>query len=248
MIAETEQFGEHYLSDHCSTTYNMGGVLGVIRVGWVQYANNFKVLESASLYRRYGLQALKRFHEEERVRDYLTGFILSGGTQQEPLSTLHEPSVLDPNNYSPGTILRFNILFHTFAPESTIRREWQEKDKSRFFTDYRFLDSNHLAKVYRPFAIVTRSFDGKENILAFCIEREDLIVDQKFPVRWTFGISRLGEWGHIGVYGFKIPFVPEEFYEENFVRTNTVEVLAVGEKVSEKVDIKVSKLSPAFSS
>lgn len=50
------------------------------------------------------------------------------------------------------------------------------------------------------------------------------------------------------MYGFKIPFVPEEFYEENFVRANTIEVLEVGEKVSEKVDIKVSKLSPAFSS
>lgn len=245
MKVEVKRYGEHYLGDHCPTTYSTAGIIGILRAARIQFGHNFRVDESLALYKRYDTQALRRFSEERRIRDYLTSFILSGGTQEPALNSLYPPSVFDPNNYPLDTIVQFTIMDHTFAPESTILREWQYRNSSKYYTDYRVVGGDYITRIFKPMAVIVRSFDSKENMLAVCHEKEEYIIRGGVPIRWQVGVSRLGEWVHRGVYGFKLPMVDETFYYESFVQATLVEVLEVGKKVPARVEVKNSSFSVA---
>lgn len=244
---EMERFGDHFLGDHCQDTVSLKGFWGLpkgILLG--DLVSNYYVDRTLELYRKYRFQALKRFSEERRVKDYLSSFILTGGTQQEPLNTLSEPALFDHNNFPPGTVVRLVGPMEIFQDEDSTELLWREKDKIRGFPgyNYRFISANHISVDYKCLAVVTRAFSGKGNILACSNGKEEVIAKQKAAVLWVDEPLKLGVWEHTGMYGLRFPFSLEERYTERFGKITATEVLEVGQGVSEKVETRIPNLIP----
>lgn len=241
-MSEVEKFGDHFPGDHCPDTVRLNGFLGFPKAIILTLVNNRDIDKTLELYKRYRFQALRRFSEEKRVKNYLSSFILTGGTQQEPLSTLFEPSVFDSNNYPTGTVIRILGLCHFFADQYNIQALWRIKDKgNQSFSNYRFVDANRMLAQSELLGVVSDSFTGSGNMFAYFGTKEEVIAQQKAAVFWQSGAQKLGEWTHTGYYDLRL--LSRNFYIESFYKFTSIEVLEVGEKAEERVEAKLSYLS-----
>lgn len=244
---EIEMFGDHSLGDQCKDTVSLKGFWGfpkAVLLGDLDL--EYHVGRTLELYRRYRFQALSRFSEERRIKDHISSFILTGGTQQEPLTTLSEPSVFDPNNFPPGTVIRLVGHSEIFQDEQGTELLWRKKDKMIRPPAYnfRFISANHISADIRCLAVVARAFSGQGNMLAYFDEKEEIIAKQKAAVLWVDEPKKLGVWEHKGIYGLKFPFSIEEQYWEVFYKITAAEVLEVGKRVSEEVEARTINLVP----
>lgn len=235
MSAEVIKFGDHWVGDCCPYTYNAGTLPGLLRAVGRVLSTRVGLDQTVPLYKKYGLFGFKRSSLERSALELVKQFILSGGTQQEPLSTLLPPSIIHPNNYPLDTVMRFTIPIHEFDPEAVTMAEWRRKNRDKVYNSHQVLAEGHISKIARNLGVVVKAANGQELALVlFWAKEEYLVADEVRSTSFITDSFRLGDWGHVGLYGLRIPLINELYFQDTFFQFSKMEILKVGERVTEK--------------
>lgn len=154
-------------------------------------------------------------------------FILTGGTQSDPLATFYTPAVFELSKYNPGTVVR---LHHEYYFRSALK----SYVSGYFNEEYR--------KSQESLGIVLADGKRKTKRLLVLRDSEAEIMASRPARLWLEDEIALGEWIH---RPFKEGIVfPGHWSTEVFHNFGQIEILTMGKASREKATQKAVLTSP----